>query len=161
MLVQRAESGVQTPNYRGDRLELRPDMSLPLKAKGAAFLYPLIIECKIVDKPQDKTVRLYCNHGLIQFLNGDYAWARQEGFMLAYVRDGSTIADSLTPFLRKAAGGATENFAAVCLPQSCGKGADQAESAHDRSFRYVDKAPNDLPGAIAIRHIWLSAERRK
>lgn len=156
-LVERAESGVQTPNYRGDKLELRPDISLPLRARGGDFLHPLVVECKIVDKPHGKTVRLYCNLGLVQFVNGDYSWARQEGFMLAYVRDRSTIANELTKFLRQSLQNAPENFATQCLPKPIGNGADQAESTHDRHFRYVDKAPQNSPGPIAIRHIWVNA----
>jgi hypothetical protein len=159
MLVQRAESGVQTPNYLGNRLELRPDISLPLKAGKADFLHPLVVECKILDRAERKTVGLYCDRGLIQFVNGDYGWARQDGFMLAYVRDGSTIAQSLTPFLHKSLGNETDQFATQRLPKPIGQRTDQAESTHDRAFRYVGKAANDCPGTIAVRHIWVDAQR--
>lgn len=161
MLVERAQSGVQTPNYRGDRLELRPDISLPLKARGAALLHPLVVECKILDKPQGKTVRLYCNLGLLQFVNGDYAWARQDGFMLAYVRDGSTTAAALTPFLDKSRESEADNFSTLRLPDPVGEGTDQAESTHDRTFRYVNKPSHERPGAIVIRHLWVNAKRRQ
>lgn len=161
MLVARAERGVETTNYKGNRLELRPDISLPLTAKGDAFRFPVVVECKIIDKPRGKTARLYCNRGLIHFVNGDYGWARREGFMLAYVRDGSTIVNSLTPFLHRSLKSEPDNFATLRLPNPVGEGADQAESTHDRSFRYVEKAPNDCPGTIAIRHIWVSAQRRQ
>lgn len=161
MLVQRAESGVQAPNYQGDRLELRPDICLPLKARGPAFLHPLVVECKILDRPQKKTVPLYCKEGLLQFVNGDYAWTRQEGFMFAYVRDGSTIGDSLTPFLSNSMQSGTDDYGTLCLPESVDTAVDQAVSNHRRSFRYVDSASKDLPGAIVIRHLWVDARHRK
>lgn len=81
--------------------------------------------------------------------------------MLAYVRDESTVAKSLTPFLDRSLKSERDNFATRRLPNPVGKGADQAESTHDRSFRYVEKAPNDCPGTIAIRHIWVNAQHRQ
>jgi hypothetical protein len=155
-LVRGAERGVETLNYKGDRLELRPDILVLLKGRGGSFLHPLAVECKIIDKITGKTVRLYCNKGLQQFVEGDYGWARQEGVMLAYVRDGSTITGKLTPFLQRSSQRQPDHLATRRLPKAVGNGADQAESTHHRSFRYPGRmVPKDDPGLIMVRHIWL------
>ena len=44
----------------------------------------------------------YCDDGLVRFVRGDYAWAMQEAMMLAYTRDGRTIAGHLIPEIAKA-----------------------------------------------------------
>lgn len=156
-LVFRAERGTESQNYNGDRLEVRPDISFSLKGGGAISLFPLIVECKIIDAPGRKTVRLYCDEGLKRFVDGDYSWARQEAFMLAYVRDASTIADKLIPFLEQTFGKDPDRFATLRLPVPTGPGADQAESQHSRPFRYPDRSPEVDPGSITIRHIWVNA----
>ncbi|AFL73520.1 hypothetical protein [Thiocystis violascens] len=155
--VFRAERGTESQNYKGDRLEVRPDISFSLKGRGAISLFPLIVECKIIDGPGRKTVRLYCDEGLKRFVDGDYGWARQEAFMLAYVRDASTIADKLIPFLEQTFGKDPDRFATLRLPAPTGSGADQAESQHSRPFRYPDRSPEVDPGPITIRHIWVNA----
>lgn len=157
-LAHRAERGVETLNYKSDRLELRPDISVLLNARGDSFLHPLTIECKIIAALSERTVAKYCSQGLLRFVEGDYAWARQEALMLAYVRDGSTIADDLTPFLKQSSSRQPDGLGTQHLPRAAGIGADQAESTHQRSFRYPGRtAPKDDPGPIMVRHIWLQA----
>src|SRR3546814_4030189 len=90
-------TGVQTcalPIY-GSRLEQRPDLSIHLTARTRRF--PLIAEAKIIDATRGE--HLYCSQGLRRFLNGKYGWGAREALMIAYVRDGTTIATRLKPYL--------------------------------------------------------------
>ena len=41
----------------------------------------------------------YCDSGIKRFIDGDYAWAMQEGMLVAYVRGGCTINKDLAPVL--------------------------------------------------------------
>ena len=100
----------------------------------------------------------YCNEGLIRFVRGDYAWAMQEAMMLAYVRDGRTIASDLVPAMSKSA--RMKSFGTVQLPTSCpASGAtacSEAEavhlSRHSRGFTWPDaKGPAT---EITVYHLW-------
>ena len=147
-LVKIVCRGKESHNYDGRSLEKRPDLSIYLTDKDARF--PLIVECKLIDKTAQKEVTLYGNDGLARFLNGDYAWYAQEAFMLAYVRDGSTIGDCLIPYLAARQNRAPDPFLTEQLPQTVTlPSQDLARSRHGRGF------PNN-PGPIAIWHLWLS-----
>jgi hypothetical protein len=62
----------------------------------------LFVECKPVDAKHPVGSK-YCDDGLIRFVRGDYAWAMQEGMMLAFARDGRTIAKHLIPRMSESA----------------------------------------------------------
>ena len=95
-LVSNVSRGKESFSFDGSSLEKRPDLCLFLTGRPR-FL--LVVECKLIDNKARKEVALYGNNGLARFLNGEYAWYAQEAFMLAYVRDGSTIGDCLAPHL--------------------------------------------------------------
>lgn len=150
----------ETINYDGSRLEKRPDLSIILTNGVRARDFPLALESKLIDAVRGKTVALYCKNGLKRFVDGDYGWARTQGLMLAYVRDGSTIAGHLSPFLDQRSRKNPDILCTVSLPTSTSSSvADQAESRHRRRFRYPDRAPDDDPGPITIRHIWVNNPR--
>src|SRR3546814_13481857 len=83
--------------------------------------------------------------------------------MSAYVRDVTTIATRLKPYLALPA--QATSYAVEEAPTSLGSGAyDAARSRHARSFVYAHTTPpaND-PGAITLWHLWVDArseERR-
>lgn len=116
---------------------------------------PLIAEAKIIDATKGEN--LYCTQGVRRFLNGEYGWGGREAFMIAYVRDGSTIATRLEPYLGFPA--QTASYAVEDAPTSLGPGAcDAARSRHGRSFLYAHIAPPaNNPGAIALWHLWVDA----
>lgn len=157
MLVTVAARGKETINFDGSPLEKRPDLSLFLTDGVRARHFPLTIECKLIDHATRKGVSLYCKKGLKRFIDGDYGWARQEGVILAYVRDDSAITTQLEPYLTHHFGKTQDIFATATLPVPIRSSTDQAISQHHRRFRYLDRAPQDDPGPIAIRHIWLDA----
>jgi hypothetical protein len=147
-LVSSVIRGKESFSFDGSSLEKRPDLSIFLTKKDPRF--PLIAESKLIDKNANKEVALYGNGGLARFLNGEYAWYAWEAFMLAYVRDGSTIGDCLTPHLTERQNRASDPFLTEQLPQPVKlPSQDLAQSRHGRRF------PNN-PGPIAIWHLWLS-----
>jgi hypothetical protein len=143
-------------SFDGTHLEKRPDLSLFLTRRNAAF--PLVIECKIIDQTNGKNGKLYCDKGVSRFLTGEYAWATREALMIAYVRDESTIASTLAPlFVQQACApapyAAKGGLTAIGAPPP-----DLAKSSHDRSFCYPHRQPpRNEPGPIELWHLWLPA----
>jgi hypothetical protein len=116
----------------------------------------LVVECKILDKPSGKKIEMYCNDGLARFVRGEYAWASLEAFMLAYVRDGSTILSSLSPLLAQSQALKPDVFQTDVLPDLIKHTSMHlARSSHNRTFRYVSQTSQNNPGVIAIWHLWL------
>jgi hypothetical protein len=155
-MVRAVARGRETVSFDGTHLEKRPDLSLFLTCRNASF--PLAIECKIIDEANDKSGKLYCDKGLSRFLTGEYAWATREAFMIAYVRDKSTIASALVPLFVPSASGPIPYAAESAMAEVGTSPPDLAKSSHGRSFRYpLREPPRDQPGAIALWHLWLPA----
>ncbi|WP_202758285.1 hypothetical protein [Delftia acidovorans] len=154
-LVLCAVRGKESVSFDGSHIEKRPDLSIYLSSRSRNF--PLIVEAKILDTTTAKTATLYCDKGLRRFLVGEYAWATQEAFMVAYVRDGSSIAGQLTPLLTHDMAQTAPNYAVQTLPAAISTLAgDLASSRHARNFTYLHQAPpSHSPGAMAIWHLWL------
>ena len=93
--------GAESISFDGSHLEKRPDLSIVLSDKERRF--PLVAEAKILDVMASRTVALYCEKGIRRFVTGEYAWANCEAFMIAYVRDGSSIDPTLTTALASVA----------------------------------------------------------
>lgn len=147
-LVHTVTRGKECPSYDGSHLEKRPDLSIHLTCRRSDF--PLIVECKLIDHPRRKTIDLYCRKGIKRFVDGEYAWMCVEAFMLAYVRDGSTVAATLTPHLA-----AATDCATLDPPRTLSARSDRCRSSHGRPFTYLGGA--GAPGPIALWHLWLSA----
>jgi hypothetical protein len=146
--------GRETLSYDGSHLEKRPDLSIHLTDRSPSF--PLIVECKLIDARSRKTIDLYCDDGLLRFVRGDYGWATREAFMLAYVRDGSTISSCLEPFLVNNRTRQRDPYLTEALPESIWEPDRHhlARSRHKREFRYVGQSHG--PGAITIWHLWIA-----
>ena len=154
-LVRSVARGKETVSFDGAHLEKRPDLSIFLAGRSPTI--PLVVECKLIDAPDGKSCTLYCNSGLRRFLTGEYGWSGRDGFILAYVRDQSTIESCLVPFLSAGRTAKPDPFAVRDWPVE-GRHAvhDLAATRHDRSFRYPNRVtPADAPGPIAIWHLWL------
>jgi hypothetical protein len=158
-LVAAVVRGKETINFNGVSLEKRPDLSIILTNGVRERDFPLPLECKLIDTSARKGIDLYCNNGLKRFVNGDYGWARREAIMLGYVRDGSRIAVELNRYLARKQATAVDPYCTEVLPVPVGSQVDQGQSRHCRQFRYLHRSPNDEPGPIEIRHIWLEAPR--
>jgi hypothetical protein len=156
-LVRSVSRGSEVASFDGSHLEKRPDLSIHLSGRNPSF--PLMVECKIVDAVSQRGVDTYCASGLRRFLVGEYAWAAQEGFMLAYVRDGSSIAHTLAPFLQQSQSASPPPYAVEQMPCPVAlENLDGAHSKHSRAFKYLVDAPlNQKPGAISVWHLWMAA----
>ena len=155
-LVLCVARGRESISFDGSHLEKRPDLSIYLSHTTRGF--PLIAEAKIIDSPTSKTGVLYCNRGLRRLIHGEYAWANREAFMIAYVRDGSSIGTTLIPYLSSAMVANPADYLVEQLPVPTGANrSDLARSRHGRRFVYsTQSAPNDRPGPISVWHLWLS-----
>lgn len=150
-LVSGVTRGKETINYDGSKLETRPDLSMQLTKRSARLL--LLVECKLLDAKKQKSVDLYCKEGLVRFVEGHYAWYAREAFMLAYVRDNSTIAGCLTPHLEMKQKQSPDPFLTEQLPCPVHHTShDLARSRHGRTF-------TDNPGTIDVWHLWLSLRK--
>jgi len=102
--TRRIKNVIRAPevtNVDGNHPAKRPDLVLfLLKRESLSTLSShdgIFAECKPVD--DDHPVGSYYCKGLGRFINGDYAWAMQEGMVIAYARGGRTISNSLAPVL--------------------------------------------------------------
>lgn len=150
-LVLNVVRGKETLSFDGSHLEKRPDLSIHLSSRHRNF--PLVVEAKLIDAT--KTEVLYCDNGVRRFVDGEYGWATREAFMLAYVRDRSTIASKLTPFLTRAMTLTPSGYQTTESPVATTRtGLDLARSRHGRSFAYSHSTA--VPGVISIWHLWLT-----
>jgi hypothetical protein len=155
-LVRNVARGKESLSFDGSHLEKRPDLSIYLTDRARNF--PLIVEAKILDATAGKTERLYCEQGLLRFINGEYAWGAREAFMMAYVRDNSSIETKLTPFLLSTVTKKQSIYLVEELPFPLEIiDVDLARSRHGRTFAYThQEPPMDSPGSIVLWHLWLS-----
>jgi hypothetical protein len=153
----------QVANFDGTKRSKSPDFCFKLRNDDEPRMVlsehdALFVECKPVDSAHPAGSK-YCDDGLIRFVIGDYAWAMQEGIMVAYAGNGRTIAGHLIPAMREQA--RVILLATVEIPQSYPTKMPvdaevQAEnihiSEHRRSFSWPDakgQATN-----VTIYHLW-------
>lgn len=153
----------QWANFDGTRLTKTPDLFFKLRDDEyqprpvISEFDGLFIEAKPVDSTHPVGSK-YCDDGLIRFVRGDYAWAMQEAMMLAYSRNGRTIAGHLMPAMIDAA--RKQTLSIVQLPLACTDPSAAACSAaeaihmsrHGRRFSWpYDKGPAT---EITVYHLW-------
>lgn len=153
----------QWANYDGTRLTKTPDLFFKLcdyESEPRPVLSEfdgLFIEAKPVDSTHHVGSK-YCDDGLIRFVRGDYAWAMQEAMMLAYARDGRTIAGRLIPEMAKA--DRMTSLGTVQLPEACRATAaaacSEAEAVHISQHRRNFPWPHGKGPAtdITVYHLW-------
>ncbi|WP_052675496.1 hypothetical protein [Agrobacterium arsenijevicii] len=153
-IIAEALNGPERTNYNGKSIQKRPDVVIVWKS--GKRLSPFIVECKLIDVAADKTVGLYSSKGMARFVDGTYAWSEQEAMMLAFVRDGSSIEQSLSPYMSRLRPQSKALLAVEQFPQKVEfqNGSDVAISRHQRAFAYPFRA-SSLPGSIDLWHVWL------
>lgn len=151
-------------NFNQSKIRPSPDLWFLLNYTERSFVLPsydvLLVECKIVDATSHRPAgKWYCGDGMIRFVEGDYAWAMQEGIMLAYARNQKTIQDDLIPAMAEPDRVArlktlmqpvpipSKTLAAYC-PEPL------HASRHERSFEYLEN--KGQPPPIDIYHLWLN-----
>jgi len=149
--VANATTGPEMMNFDGAKLQKRPDITVEWKTNR---LSPLIVECKLLDKPTQKTLGLYSTDGIRRFIDGEYAWSEQEAVMVAFVRDDSDVRQ-LTVHLAD-----TERTLRLMVEQAPSNVVEEdrrmiATTRHGRNFTYPLR-PDALPGSITLWHLWLN-----
>jgi hypothetical protein len=153
----------QWANYDGAILTKTPDMSFKLRHDESEprpvipEFDALFVECKPVDATHPAGSK-YCDDGLIRFVRGDYAWAMQEGMMLAFARDGRTITKHLMPAMSEPA--RMKSLHTLELPISARSIAAAATasaeavhvSRHNRPFPWLHGKGHATD--ITIYHLW-------
>lgn len=153
-LVSTVARGVESISFDGAHLERRPDLSIFLTGRHPSF--PIVVECKLIDRSTFKGADLYCRNGLARFVEGQYAWSNREAVMIAYVRDDSTLEAHLAPLLKRSMSGIADPWHTRELPiASPGALLPTASSSHGRPFVYPRRIGGNTPGDIAIWHLWL------
>lgn len=155
--------GGQWANFNGMSLTKTPDLFFKLRndESGPRRVIPeydgLFIEAKPVDSKHAAGSR-YCDDGLIRFVRGDYAWAMQEGMMLAYVRDDRTIAGHLIPAMdkRKDSLNTINDLQAskATGAAACAEAEAVHTSIHKRNFPWRDGKGRATD--ITVYHLWHS-----
>ncbi len=157
----------QWANYNGSILTKTPDLCFRLRHDECEprSVIPefdaLFVECKPVGAKHAAGSK-YCDDGLIRFVRGDYAWAMQEGMMLAFARNGRTIADHLIPAMRNS--GRMTSLNTIDLPAvsanpfaaATAAATASAEAVHiSRHKRTFDWLHNKGAASdIVIYHLW-------
>lgn len=152
-LVLYVGRGTESISFDGSHLEKRPDLSIVLSGRERRF--PLVAEAKILDAAASKTAAQYCRDGIRRFVEGEYAWAGREAFMIGYVRDGSSIDATLGGFLARDSH--SQRYRVEALPVAVGAGSsDLAHTRHGRDFVYAGQPAPNSPGPISVWHLWLA-----
>jgi len=147
----------EVPNHDGSHPAKKPDLVAFLMKRDHLAVRPsqdaLFAECKPVDEAHPIGMH-YCDRGIQRFIIGDYAWAMQEGMMIAYVRGGRTISIDLAPVLaspRRQASLGTPSAPAV-VPSSVGGANPLQATTHQRAFEW--QGGHGTACQIQIFHSW-------
>ena len=152
----------QVANFDLSRLAKEPDLCFRLlnyeDAPRAVIAEHdgLFAECKPVDRKHAVGPH-YCDKGLSRFVEGDYAWAMQEGMMVGYSREGRTIAGNLIPAMNGPERQESLKILELPRPAMVSQSAkDEPEplhvSRHRRGFTWV--AGKGTATDITIYHSW-------
>jgi len=154
----------QWAKYDGTGLNKAPDLFFKLRDDESEPPRPVLSEHEglfVEAKPVDSTHPVgskYCDDGLIRFVRGDYAWAMQEAMMLAYARDGRTIAGHLIPAMTEVT--RKTSLATIQDPEGClatgAAACAEAEAVHISQHRRDFQWPQGKGPAtnISVYHLW-------
>jgi len=118
----------------------------------------IFAECKPIDA--DHAVGgHYCDRGLCRFVDGEYAWAMQEGMMIGYTIKGYDLPQALAAPLK--AGNRPTRMPLISGPVAVPRTAATATAQrphvteHSRPFNYAN---GSSPPNITLYHLWLGRE---
>jgi hypothetical protein len=154
------ERGSELISYNANHIKKSPDLIFRLKSKRPGLpprlnIYDgIFVECKLITK--SATVNDYVQNGLQRFVDGEYAWAVQQGLMMAYVRTTQDLPTTLDDYFVKHK--TANNFNLISNLVACNLSIASPKvftSKHGRSWTYPSTTS---PGDIDVRHIWLNVE---
>lgn len=138
-------------NWRGDRLEKRPDLVLRRKKRPRRGMdyrhFGLFVECKVVDAR--RVMHPYVQEGLRRFLEGTYAWAVPLALMVAYVDGAYQLPQTLAEYLRDRA--VDDPLVSAVSLRDASPAPELYTTVHVRKFKYLD---GGVPGPVHIDHLW-------
>jgi hypothetical protein len=150
----------QVENFDGSKLGKAPDLCFRLRnlegepSPVLSVHDALFVECKPVDAGH-AAGSAYCDDGLCRFVDGDYAWAMEEGMMLGYARSGRTIAKHLIPAMQEPRRLEALRTAELprLVPSAEETGAEALHvSRHRRGFLWPDD--KGMATDILVYHSW-------
>jgi len=141
----------EVKNFDGKKVSKRPDMLVKLVDRGNVKPTQdgIFVECKLMDASAESK-RLYCDHGITRFTDGDYARAMTEAMMLAYSREKKMPSLALADTFEKR----EDKVLPVGKLKDCPKSPATpavAISVHRRTFRLNGRKAQN----ITLRHLWL------
>ncbi|MCP3999006.1 MAG: hypothetical protein GY722_28680 [bacterium] len=154
----------QVTNFDGSKPGKSPDLCFKLRDDEEeprpvlSEHEALFVECKRIEKKKFFAGSWYCDDGLSRFVDGDYAWAMEQGLMLGYARHQRTITGHLIPAMQQPE--RLERLNTAQLPRMMVRRGAEARnhaealyvSRHRRDFSWVDgKGPAT---EILIYHSW-------
>lgn len=159
---RRIKNVVRAPevtNYDGSHPAKKPDLVLFLMKRehlaAQSSQDAIFAECKPVDDGHSVGMH-YCDSGIRRFVIGDYAWAMQEGMMIAYARAGRTISKDLAPALASGSRpmelGSPSALVAVSASVASKYAEALHETLHQRSFAWPAGCGSACP--IRVFHSW-------
>lgn len=151
-VFENIERGANLSNFNQSIINKQPDLVIRLANSplvNTRRYVGIFAETKVVSKKTSLTS--YTQHGVSRFVRGDYAWAMQDGLMIAYrkkpVRDVGTLENPLindSSLLVMPDNSKHLVQAGLPIP-ACGK------STHDRQWSYQ---AGGVPGEIRLWHLW-------
>jgi hypothetical protein len=159
---RRIKNVVRAPevtNFDGTHPAKKPDLVLFLMKREHLSALPsqdgIFAECKPVDDSHPVGEH-YCDSGIRRFVNGDYAWAMQDGMMIAYVRGGRTISKDLASALaakrRRADLGSPSSPTVVSASNTFPDAEALQSTLHQRSFAWL--GGRGTACEIRVFHSW-------
>lgn len=151
-VFENVERGANYSNFDLSVINKQPDLVIRLANAplvNARRYVGIFAETKVVS--QTRSLSKYTQDGVSRFVRGDYAWAMQDGLMIAYRKQPRRVIGTLDKSLKKDISllGMQENAKHLVesgLPiPACGK------STHDRQWSYKS---GGVPGAIRLWHLW-------
>lgn len=146
-----------TKDFTGRRLGIRPDITIRLRDLRPGVANPMVdaifVECKILK--QDSNLGAYFSDGMKRFIDGEYAWASQQGVMMGYLETSQVLPEDLEQRLVRHGKKiemqiVANNKSRLVRPSGMHY---LAFTRHHRTWTHLN---SDLPGDIELLHIWLS-----
>lgn len=160
--TRRIKNVIRAPevtNHDGLHPAKKPDLVLFLLRRDSLSIIHshdgIFAECKPIDDDHPIGAH-YCDGGIKRFINGDYAWAMQEGMVVGYARGGRTISKDLIPALTSGSRHSELGYPTLPTVVSTSRASKNSEALqttqHQRCFAWPGGHGNAC--AIRIFHSW-------
>lgn len=143
-------------DYTGKSVDVRPDITIHLRSIEPGLADPsagaIYIECKCLG--QTSNLNPYFSTGVKKFVDGWYAWAVQQAFMVAYVDTSQELPTALEEGLVRC-NRETRVQLVFDNKRRAVRPSGQRYLAYTRHRREWPHRNGDAPGDIELLHVWL------